>query len=144
MPTNKMRVEVYDHNGHRHSIESEGQITHDKALQILNIMQLLGVIPNESQTSTNSNNVLPTELSRFEKIQRIIPKIFPLIWFASKDAQLVYEQELKEPISLSTVSTYLSRMTKKGLLMRTGTGNSVKYKVAPNSLQTVIKQQNKK
>jgi hypothetical protein len=139
MPTNKMRVEVYDHNGHRHSIESEGQITHDKALQILNIMQLLGVIQNENQATTNSNTVLPTVLSRFEKIQRIIPKNFSLTWFASKDVQLVYEQELKEPVSLSTVSTYLARMTKKGLLMRTGTGNTVKYKVAPNSLQTVLK-----
>jgi hypothetical protein len=144
MPTNKMRVEVYDQNGDRHSIESEGQITHEKALKILNIMQLLGVMQNESQVTINSNTILPTELSRFEKVQRIIPKNFSLIFIVSKEVQLVYEQELKEPISLSTVSTYLSRMTKKGLLMRTGTGNTVKYKVTPNSLQTVIKQQTKK
>ena len=70
----------------------------------------------------------------------VIQKSFPLIWFASKDVQSVYEQELKEPVSLSTVSTYLSRMASKGLLLRTGTGNNLKYKAAPNLPQATIKQ----
>ncbi|MDR2700229.1 MAG: hypothetical protein LBC12_05410 [Nitrososphaerota archaeon] len=140
MPVPKMRVEVFDKNGVRYTLTAEGQIPRDKVLQLHDVMILLGGIPNESQTLTSSNNVLPTELSRFEKVQKIIQKSFSLIWFVSKDVQLVYEQEFKEPISLSTASTYLARMTKKGLLMRTGTGNSVKYKVAPNSLQTAIKQ----
>ena len=52
--------------------------------------------------------------SRLEKVQLVIQKNFPLIWFSSKDFQSIYEQELKEPISLSTVSTYLSRMATKG------------------------------
>ena len=71
-------------------------------------------------------------LSRFEKVQLVIQKSFPLIWFSSKDIQSVYEQELKEPVSLSTVSTYLSRMTSKGMLLRTGGSNNLKYKTAPN------------
>jgi predicted transcriptional regulator len=78
-------------------------------------------------------------LSRFEKVQLVIQKNFPLIWFSSKDIQSVYEQELKEPVSLSTISTYLSRMTAKGLLLRTGGPNSLKYKTAPN-ISPAIKQ----
>jgi hypothetical protein len=140
MSAPKMRVEFTDNNGNRFTFTAEGQIPRDKFLQLHDIMVLLRGIPNENQTLPNSNNVFSTELSRFEKVQRIITKSFSLIWFVSKDAQLAYEQELKEPISLSTVSTYLARMTKKGFLMRTGTGNNVKYKLASNSLQTAIKQ----
>ena len=76
-------------------------------------------------------------LSRFEKVQLVIQKNFPLIWFSSKDIQSIYEQELKEPVSLSTVSTYLSRMAAKGMLMRTGRSNSLKYKTAPNIPQAI-------
>jgi hypothetical protein len=140
MPAPKMRVEVFDSNGNRFTITAEGQISRDKALQLYDIMGLLGGMTNETQAITNSNIVFTAELSRFEKVQRIITKSFSLIWFVSKEAQLAYEQELKEPISLSTVSTYLARMAKKGFLMRTGTGNNVKYKLASNSLQTAIKQ----
>ena len=79
-------------------------------------------------------------LSRFEKVQSVIQKSFPLIWFSSKDIQSIYEQELKEPVGLSTVSTYLSRMASRGMLLRTGGSNNLKYKTAPNIPQAAIKQ----
>ncbi|MCL2691233.1 MAG: hypothetical protein FWE56_03135 [Candidatus Bathyarchaeota archaeon] len=141
MPVNKMRVEIFDKEGNKYTVAFDGQITRDKTLRILDIAELLGGMSNESQTSNSLTNSLPNVASRFEKVQSVIQKSFPLVWFVSKDVQLVYEQELKEPISLSTVSTYLSRMTTKGLLIRTGTGNSVKYKTAPNLSQTKIKQE---
>jgi hypothetical protein len=141
MPANKMRVEIYDNEGDRYTVEFNGQITRDKTLRILDIAELLGGMSNENQSSTSPTNLLPNITSRFEKVQRVIQKSFPLVWFVSKEVQLAYEQELKEPISLSTVSTYLSRMTNKSLLIRTGTGNNVKYKVVPNLPQTKIKQQ---
>jgi hypothetical protein len=140
MPVNKMRVEIYDNEGNRYTIAFDGKFTRDKTLRILDIAELLGGAPNENQSSISSNN-LPNLPSRFEKVQKIIQKSFPLVWFISKDVHLVYEQEFKEPISLSTVSTYLARMTNKGLLIRTGAGNNVKYKTAPNLSQTKIKQQ---
>ena len=80
-------------------------------------------------------------MSRFEKVRLVIQKNFPLIWFSSKDIQSVYEQELKEPISLSTVSTYLARMTKRGLLLRAGESSNLKYKVAPQIPHATLKQQ---
>jgi hypothetical protein len=63
-----------------------------------------------------------------------------LVWFSSKEIQLTYEQELKEPVTLSTISTYLSRMAVKGILMRTGGPNNLKYKTAPNIPQATLKQ----
>jgi hypothetical protein len=133
-----MRVELFDSDGNRYTIAFEGQVTRDKALRLLDLVELLGGAPGENPTVTNSP-AMPNNrpLSRFEKVQAVIQKNFPLIWFSSKDIQSIYEQELKEPVSLSTVSTYLSRMAAKGMLMRTGTSNSLKYKTAPNIPQAI-------
>jgi predicted transcriptional regulator len=132
-----LTIERTDNNGNIYTLTVKGQkIPNDKYQQILDVLDLLCGTPNESQLINSSNNIFTIELSLFEKIQSIVQKNFSLIWFASKDIQTVYERELKEPINLSTVSTYLSRMTNKGLLIRTGTGNNIKYKTAP-SLQKI-------
>jgi hypothetical protein len=140
MPARKMRVELFDSDGNRYTIAFEGQVTRDKALRLLDLVELLGGAPGEGPVA-NAGNVLPNKvLSRFEKVQLVIQKNFPLIWFSSKDIQSIYEQELKEPVGLSTISTYLSRMAAKGMLLRTGGSNSLKYKTAPNLPEATIKQ----
>ncbi len=142
MPARKMRVELFDSDGNRYTIAFEGQVTRDKALRLLDLVELLGGAPGENPTVNASSTALPNKvLSRFEKVQLVIQKNFPLIWFSSKDIQSIYEQELKEPVGLSTISTYLSRMATKGYLLRTGGSNNLKYKTAPNISQaTTIKQ----
>jgi|ERR1035437_8943907 hypothetical protein len=139
MPARKIRVELFDSDGNRYTIAFEGQVTRDKALRLLDLVELLGGAQGEGPT-TNAAALPNRVLSRFDKVQTVIQKNFPLIWFSSKDIQSVYEQELKEPVSLSTVSTYLSRMAVKGMLLRTGGSNSLKYKTAPNISQATIKQ----
>jgi hypothetical protein len=140
MPARKIRVELFDSDGNRYTIAFEGQVTRDKALRLLDLVELLGGAPSEAPT-VSAGNALPNRvLSRFEKVQLVIQKSFPLIWFSSKEVQSVYEQELKEPVSLSTVSTYLSRMAGKGMLLRTGGPNNLKYKMAPNIPQAAIRQ----
>jgi hypothetical protein len=141
MPARKMRVELFDSEGNRYTIAFEGQVTRDKALRLLDLVELLGGMPSEGATSTSGNFFTGNKLSRFEKVRLVIQKNFPLIWFSSKDVQSIYEQELKEPVSLSTVSTYLSRMTTRGILLRAGEGNNLKYKVPPNIPHATIKQQ---
>jgi hypothetical protein len=140
MPARKMRVELFDSEGNRYTIAFEGQITRDKALRLLDLVELLGGMPSEGATSGAGNASTSNDFSRFEKVRLVIQKSFPLIWFSSKDIQSFYEQELKEPISLSTVSTYLARMTNKGVLLRTGGPNNLKYKAASNVPQATIKQ----
>jgi hypothetical protein len=135
-----MRVELFDSDGNRYTIAFEGQVTRDKALRLLDLVELLGGAPGENPISASNAPLPDRSLSRFEKVQLVIQKNFPLIWFSSKDIQSAYEQELKEPVALSTISTYLSRMATKGLLMRTGGPTSLKYKTAPNLPQATLKQ----
>lgn len=140
MPARKIRVELFDSDGNRYTIAFEGQVTRDKALRLLDLVELLGGAPGEGPTIGAGASSPNHMLSRFEKVQLVIQKSFPLIWFSSKDIQSVYEQELKEPVGLSTVSTYLSRMTSKGILLRTGGANNLKYKTVSNIPQATIKQ----
>ncbi len=139
MPARKIRVELFDSDGNRYTIAFEGQVTRDKALRLLDLVELLGGVPGEESTSGIVSSLPNRVLSRFEKVQLVIQKSFPLIWFSSKDIQSIYEQDLKEPVSLSTVSTYLSRMATKGLLLRTGGSNNLRYKTV-NIPQATIKQ----
>jgi len=141
MPARKMRVELFDSEGNRYTIAFEGQVTRDKALRLLDLVELLGGMPGEGAISGSGKVLTGNSLTRFEKVRLVIQKNFPLIWFSSKDVQSVYEQELKEPVSLSTVSTYLARLTSRGLLLRAGEGSNLKYKVTPNVPHATVKQQ---
>ena len=136
-----MRVELFDGEGNRYTISFEGQITRDKALRLLDLVELLGGMPNESTSNKPGSMANGALLSRFERVRSVIQKNFPLVWFSSRDIQSVYEQELKEPISLSTVSTYLSRMASRGSLLRTGESNNLRYKTVSNVAQATIRQQ---
>jgi len=124
MPARKMRVEVYDDTGNRYTITFEGDVSRDKALRLLDLVELLGGMPGSSSEWSHNSG-----LSKFERVRLIIEKHFPVVWFSSKDVKSVYEKEFKEPISLSTVSTYLSRMAKRQVLANDRTPNGLRYRI---------------
>ena len=125
MPARKMRVEIFNGNGERYAITFEGQVTREKALRLLDLVELLGGMP-----PANPGWNRPTsELSKIDKIRLVVEKSFPVGWFSSRDIQSSYEEEFKEPINLSTVSTYLSRMTDRGILTKNGSSNRRRYRI---------------
>lgn len=139
MPARRMRIEVFDSEGNKYSIAFEGQVTRDKAIRILDLVELLGGI--SSSGTTSESNITLNEQSKYERVLTLIQKRFALVWFSSKEVQSVYEQEFKEPISLSTIATYLSRMATKGILVKTGASNRLKYRVAPSLPHVTLKSQ---
>jgi len=134
MPLRKVRVEVRNGDGNRYAITFEGNITKEKAAQLLDLVELLGGasdnIKNENKTSTSS---------KFEQIRFLVEKHFAFTWFSSRDIQACYEREFQQPINLSTVSTYLARMADRGYLLRDGLGNNRKYKLARQKVLKFIK-----
>jgi hypothetical protein len=139
MPARKVRVDLFDTEGNRYSISFEGQVTRDKALRLLDLVELLGGMPAGSNPGTSY--VAPSnELSKYDKVRAVVQRHFPAVWFSSLEVQSVYEQELKEPISLSTVATYLSRLAAKGIILRTGSSNNLRYKAAQGVPQATVKQ----
>ena len=139
MPARKMRVELFDSEGNKYSISFEGQISREKALRLLDLVELLGGVSGSDVNAESNPNAADNVVSKYNKLRTLVQKHFPLVWFSSKEVQNVYEGELKEPISLSTVATYFARMEKKGILVRMGNANRLKYKLAPMLPQAVIK-----
>jgi len=141
MPAKKMRVELFDNEGNKYTVAFEGKITREKALHLLDLVELLGGdINNNVNPEANMIGAANNNLSKYEKVYVLVQKSFPLVWFTSKEVQFAYEQEFKEPISLSTAATYLSRMANKGLIMKAGAPNRLKYKVVQRVYQSMIKQ----
>jgi hypothetical protein len=134
MPAKKMRVEVFDGGGNRYTITFEGQVTREKALRVLDIVELLGGMPGVNPNVGQNIN----ELSKQDKVRLIVEKKFPIVWFSSRDIQNVYEKELKEPITLSTVSTYLSRMAGRGILASRNTSNRRRYRIITQIAQDAL------
>jgi len=126
MPAKKMRVDVFDESGNRYTVTFEGRVTREKAIRLLDIVELLGGIPEEENPELVNAT---SKRSKVDRVRQIVEKYLPIMWFTSTDVQTAYEQEFKQPISLSTVSTYLSRMADRGILAKGGASNRRRYKV---------------
>jgi hypothetical protein len=138
MPARKVRVDLFDTEGNRYSISFEGQVTREKALRLLDMVELLGGMPGGNPETGPITPV--SQLSKYDKLRGLVQRNFPVVWFCSREVQSVYEQELKEPISLSTVATYLSRMSAKGFVQKTGSLNNLRYKAVQGVPQATLKQ----
>jgi len=134
MPAKKMRVEVFDGGGNRYTITFEGQVTREKALRLLDIVELLGGMPG---VNPSERQAVP-ELSKQEKVRLLVERNFPIVWFSSKDVHNFYEKEFKEPLNLSTVSTYLSRMADRGVLVKSSASNKIRYRIRTQLAQTTV------
>jgi hypothetical protein len=141
MPAKKMRIDLFDNQGNRYTIAFEGQVTREKALHLLDLIELLGGMPGDTVSSGRDIVSESRLFSKYEKVRVILQKSFPIVWFSSREVQSAYEQEFKEFISISTVATYLGRMANKGMLLKAGTSNSLKYKLASNVTQAIIQKQ---
>ena len=123
MPAKKMRIEVFN-DGDRYTITFEGQVTRDKALRLLDLVELLGGMP-----TVNPETARPvSEVSKIEKVRLVAEKNFPVGWFSSKELQAAYEKQFDEPICLSTASTYLSRLADRGFFSKKGASNRIRYR----------------
>lgn len=133
LPARKMKVEVYDESGNRYVISFEGRVTREKALKILDIIELLGGMPISEPIEYLH------DLSKIEKVLFIVKKNFPIVWFSAKEVQKVYEKETGEFISLSAVSTYLTRLADKGILIKAKNGSRISFRLASRELKEVIR-----
>lgn len=129
MPKNRIKIDVDDRDGNKFTITLEGHLTRNKVLQVLDFVDLLG---GSSVTGENAEDVGQerSDFSKFEKVQNVVLRKFPIGWFTSQEVMVIYEDTLDEPIGLSTVSTYLTRLSEKGILIKAGPVTRRRFKVA--------------
>ncbi len=126
MPAHRVKVEFYDKEGIKHTMTIEGHVTREKVGKVLDYIELMGgaegVLPN--------NRVFQSSLgNRFAKTLTLIRSHFSDKTFLSKEVQQTYKSVYGEDVPLSTISTYLSRLTERGVLTRSGSSFEWKYAV---------------
>lgn len=134
LPARRMKVDVVDESGNRYTVTFSGNVTRDKAVRLLEIVELLGGIPSVNQ---DENRTL-TNATKIDKTRLVLEKHFPIVWFSSKDVQSTYERNLKEPIALSTISTYLSRLADRGILMKNGGSTDCRFRLMTEVTQRAL------
>ena len=116
----KVKFEMETVDGDKISIVFEGSLNREKLFQLADFLELVGG-PSDGQLEFRG--------SKLTKVVDLIEKHFPFSSFTSRDVADVYQYEYREPIPLSTVSTYLARLSDRGYLERSGAGNLARYRV---------------
>lgn len=123
MPPKKVKIEFIDGDGNRHTLAVEGRISRETMSRLLDYVELMG----GSQPPLKPTTPLFHSKNKFERIKQIILHELADRSFTSHDLRKIYEEVYGEEIGLSTVSTYLLRLSEGGLLNRSGSPSEWRY-----------------
>ena len=84
-----------DSEGAKYNIQLDGNVTKDKVLKIIELMDLINT--GEEKETVNLNSV-------GGKIWNVLDIHFPMGKFTSSEIQEKYEDEYNEPVKLSVIS----------------------------------------
>jgi hypothetical protein len=116
----RVKVEFQDDSGAKYTLAVEGKLSRDKVIKIIDMMELMEGKPNMEQPEADGS-------TSFGRVTKIIDDSYAGKEFSTADIARHYEEVHGEPIGLSTVSTYLSRLSERGHLKRQKFGNSWVY-----------------
>ena len=122
----RLRIEFYDDSGCRHTVSLEGPLTREKIARILDYTELMGGVSSES-TIRDPSQYARTKL---ERVRDLVVHRLRETTFSSHEVRTLYQELYAEPIPLTTVATYLSRLVDRGLLYRSGSPGSWHYSLA--------------
>ena len=127
----KVKIEFTDNSGTKYSFNIEGNSKE-------NITKLIDFAQSISTKEPNaSQNQEPID-TNFARVFTLIQDRFRLGSFTSSDVLEAYREEFHNTTTLSVVSTYLSRLTQRGLLKRSRHGSGWMYTLP--KLQQVAEQ----
>jgi len=120
----RIRIELEDDEGTKYTLALEGKLSRDKLMKAAELLEIMDVsLENDFRKPTDNSTF-------FGKMQSLIDAEFSSGDFSSSDIAREFEEKYNEPVHLSTVSTYLSRLATKGHLRREKFGNSWVYRRA--------------
>ena len=123
MRPSRLKVEFYDGEGVRHSIAIDGPVTREKVGRILDLVELMG------GTTRISPTALRLSRGKFDKLTSMIISQLKDRTFSSTQVKRAFESSFREKIPLSTVSTYLARLSDRGVLEREEQSDGLVYRV---------------
>jgi len=123
MHQRKLKIEFYDPDGVRHSIAIDGPVSREKVAKILDLVEMI------SGTSVPSPAALRVSTRKLDRLTSCVLTSLKEKQFSSRDAKMIFERTFQEKIPLSTVSTYLTRLSDRGLLQRHPDSTGLRYSV---------------
>jgi DNA-binding transcriptional ArsR family regulator len=136
----KIRIEIEDkglRSAHEHEFESKDIDAEILKERIINFLNAAGVfaecIEGARQPSYPIREKGGTLMGRLENFIRLE---LPNDWFTSQELREKFET-MEDDIKLSTVSTYLSRMNRDGILERRGNKNYRQYRLSESQISEI-------
>lgn len=123
MPPRKVKIEFVDGEGNKHTLAVEGRISRETINRLLDYVELMG--GTQSPSAIPAPSIQPR--NKFERIKRLILHELSDRSFSSSELKRIYEEVYGEEIGLSTVSTYLLRLSEAGFLNRAGSPSEWRY-----------------
>ena len=125
----RFKIELEDAEGSKYNLSLEGNISKEKMMKMVEFMDLINIESNGNNENETyrSNRVTPASVG--DKIWSLVESKFPYGGFTTTDILELYEDQYNEPIKLSIISTYLSRYSERGRLIRTRQGKEWIYKI---------------
>jgi len=129
----KINVEIVYDDGTKTVVSFEGALVKERVLQMI---EALDFQPTPAETSSRlASQDFAQDIARLsdetltvkERLKLLLRYEYPGIWFTSKEAKAHYER-VSGRIPLSTVSTYLGRMYRAGILERRGSRAQREYR----------------
>jgi hypothetical protein len=122
----KVKIEFTDDSGTKYAFNIEGSSKE-------NITKLIEFAQATSATTTPLEQDLAG--TNFAKLYGLLETRFHFGAFTSTDVLHAYEQDFNTPTSLGVIATYLSRLTKRGMLTRLRHGSGWTYRLARSEAQ---------
>jgi hypothetical protein len=122
----RFKIELEDAEGSKYNLSLEGNVSKEKIMKIVQFMDLINLESNGNDDRETFNNKTPASVG--DRIWSLVDGKFPYGGFTSTDILELYEDQYNEPIKLSIISTYLSRYSERGRLMRNRQGKEWVYK----------------
>lgn len=91
----------------------------------------------QNPVSNTTSSISLDQMSKKDRIKHIIRATLKLGWFNSRDIFELYTHYINDEVSLSTVSTNLSRLQKENILERRGTGANIEYRLQQNQIEKI-------
>jgi len=139
----RIRIEIED-KGLKSSHEFESQNMDGEALRdkIVNFLSASGVFESaEGHTGAiAAGRDYGDSKTLMDRLESFIRFEFSNTWFTTQELRERYET-VADDIKLSTVSTYLSRMNRDGLLDRRGNRNNRQYRLIEKIEPEMVSQQ---
>lgn len=122
----EVQVHLVKDDGTKADAEFEGEFP---VLSAIKFLQAASKIRNEVPLQTSITNTVneSQKLTLRERLEMFLRFEYPRVWFTSLDVKKQYEFVYGK-IGLSTVSTYLARMSHENILIRRGNRNQREYR----------------